>query len=153
MNTKVLITLMGFVNIVLAGNVYSLEPAVDNSWQRINSEATDNIVLVKRTREGSEFNSSSEFNVESLDKVMWARKPRIAITQADLQGQNRKLLLNVKANNHGIITSVTVIQSSGLIELDNKAISAVKSAKIKSYQLNGQYYSFDVILPFEFYID
>lgn len=153
MNTKVLITLMGFVNIVFASNVYSLEPVVNNGWQRINRGASDEVLLVESTNDGSEVNSLSEFNVESLDKVKWERKPRIAITRADLEGQYRKLLLNVKANNQGIIKSVTVILSSGLIELDKKAISAVKGAKIKPYQLNGQYYSFDVILPFEFYIE
>lgn len=153
MNTKVLITLMGFVNIVLASNVYSLEPVVNNGWQRINSGASDKIMLLKRTRDRSEVNSFNELNVVGLDKVKWARQPRISITQAELEGQNRKLLLNVEANNQGIITNVIVKESSGLRELDKKAISAVKSSKIKPYQLNGEYYSFDLILPFEFYIE
>ncbi|RSO39152.1 TonB family protein [Acinetobacter lactucae] len=153
MNTKVLITIIGFVSMVIASNVYSLEPVVGKGEKRKNHESPDEVLLVESTKDGSEVNSLSEFNVESLDKVKWERKPRIAITRADLEGQYRKLLLNVKANNQGIIKSVTVILSSGLIELDKKAISAVKSAKIKPYQLNGQYYSFDVILPFEFYIE
>lgn len=153
MNTKVLITIIGFVSTVIASNVYSLEPVVGKGEKRKNHESPNEVLLVESTNDGSEVNSLSEFNVESLDKVKWERKPRIAITRADLEGQYRKLLLNVKANNQGIITSVTVILSSGLIELDKKAISAVKNAKIKPYQLNGQYYSFDVILPFEFYIE
>ncbi|NUF23614.1 TonB family protein [Acinetobacter oleivorans] len=153
MNTKVLITIIGFVSMVIASNVYSLEPVVGKGEKRKNHESPNEVLLVESTNDGSEVNSLSDFNVESLDKVKWERKPRIAITRADLEGQYRKLLLNVKANNQGIITSVTVILSSGLIELDKKAISAVKNAKIKPYQLNGQYYSFDVILPFEFYIE
>ena len=144
---------MGFVNIVLASNVYSLEPVVNNDWQRINSGTSDKIVLLKRTRDMSEVNSFNELNVVGLDKVKWARQPHISITQADLEGQNRKLLLNVEANNQGIITNVTVKESSGLRDLDKKAIAAVKSSKIKPYQLNGEYYSFDLILPFEFYIE
>jgi TonB family C-terminal domain len=153
MNTKVLITLMGFVNIVIASNVYSLEPVVNNDWQRVNSGTSDKIALLKRTRDMSEANSFNELNVVGLDKVKWARQPRISITQAELEGQNRKLLLNVEANNQGIITNVTVKESSGLRDLDKKAIAAVKSSKIKPYQLNGEYYSFDLILPLEFYLE
>lgn len=146
MNTKFVITIIGCVGMVLASNVYSFEPIFDNGEQRKNHGSHDEVLLV-------ESHSLNESNVVGIDKVKWERMPRIHISQADLEGKNRRLSLSVVANKQGIITDVNVKQSSGLLKLDEQAISAVKGAKIKPYQLNGKYYSFDVILPFEFYIE
>ncbi len=46
------------------------------------------------------------------------------------------MLLEVKADEWGVITEVVLTRSSGLAELDEKSINAVKLAKLKPYKIN-----------------
>ncbi|AZC00611.1 hypothetical protein DKE52_010470 [Acinetobacter pittii] len=55
---------------------------------------------------------------------------------AELAGRNRLVLLEVKADEWGVITEVVLTRSSGLAELDEKSINAVKLAKLKPYKIN-----------------
>jgi TonB family protein len=63
------------------------------------------------------------------------------------------VLLDVKANEFGVITEIVLTRSSGLAELDEKSINAVKLAKLKSYKINGKHVRFDVTLPLLFTLE
>ncbi|WP_415872196.1 TonB family protein [Acinetobacter pittii] len=59
-------------------------------------------------------------------------------------------MLDVKADEWGVITDVVLNRSSGLPSLDEKSIAAVQLARLKPYKINGKYVRFNVTLPLLF---
>ncbi|WP_144730345.1 energy transducer TonB [Acinetobacter oleivorans] len=96
---------------------------------------------------------NSYYKVPESFKVYWLKAPSLTISGAELVGRNRLVLLDVKADEWGVITEVVLTRSSGLAELDEKAINAVKLAKLKPYKINGKHVRFDVTLPLLFTLD
>lgn len=83
-------------------------------------------------------------------KVYWLKAPSLTISGTELAGKNRLVLLNIKADEWGVITEVVLTRSSGLAELDEKSMNAVKLAKLKPYKINGKHVRFNVTLPLIF---
>ncbi|UGQ24623.1 energy transducer TonB [Acinetobacter calcoaceticus] len=102
-------------------------------------------------------NTSSEAErykkVSESFKVYWLKAPSLTISGADLAGRNRLVVLDVKADERGVITEVVLNRSSGLAELDQKSIAAVKLARLKPYKINGKHVRFDVTLPLLFTLE
>ena len=153
MNIKKFSIIFGFFGAFLAGNVYCLEPVVGNGESSKSLESTDESSWLERNHSGNEAHPLAKLRSADIQVVRWEKKPNVIFTQAELEGKNRTLLLNVEADKEGIITKVNVKQSTGLPKLDEKAIAAVKIAKLKPYEFNGIYYSFKVTLPFQFFLD
>ncbi|MFV7470852.1 TonB family protein [Acinetobacter pittii] len=82
--------------------------------------------------------------------VQWRREPRISIDESELRGSSRVVLLMIEANEKGEITSVKVLESSGISSLDAKVIRAVRNAKLKPYTENGVAYAVKAKQPFQF---
>lgn len=96
---------------------------------------------------------NSYYKVPESFKVYWLKAPSLTISGAELAGRNRLVLLEVKADEWGVITEVVLTRSSGLAELDEKSINAVKLAKLKPYKINGKHVRFDVTLPLLFTLE
>jgi len=96
---------------------------------------------------------NSYYKVPESFKVYWLKAPSLTISGAELAGRNRLVLLDVKADEWGVITEVVLTQSSGLAELDEKSMNAVKLAKLKPYKINGKHVRFDVTLPLLFTLE
>lgn len=100
------------------------------------------------------FDSKNSYDkVPESFKVYWLKAPSLTISGAELAGRNRLVLLEVKADEWGVITEVVLTRSSGLAELDEKSINAVKLAKLKPYKINGKHVRFDVTLPLLFTLE
>ncbi|MBN6538876.1 energy transducer TonB [Acinetobacter pittii] len=96
---------------------------------------------------------NSYYKVPESFKVYWLKAPSLTISGAELAGRNRLVLLEVKADEWGVITEVVLTRSSGLAELDEKSINTVKLAKLKPYKINGKHVRFDVTLPLLFTLE
>lgn len=96
---------------------------------------------------------NSYYKVPESFKVYWLKAPSLTISGAELAGRNRLVLLDVKADEWGVITEVVLNRSSGLAELDQKSIAAVKLARLKPYKINGKHVRFDVTLPLLFTLE
>ncbi|MBI1447788.1 energy transducer TonB [Acinetobacter sp. AC1-2] len=96
---------------------------------------------------------NSYYKVPESFKVYWLKAPSLTISGAELAGRNRLVLLDVKADEWGVITEVVLTRSSGLAELDQKSMNAVKLAKLKPYKINGKHVRFDVTLPLLFTLE
>lgn len=96
---------------------------------------------------------NSYYKVPESFKVYWLKAPSLTISEAELAGRNRLVLLEVNADEWGLITEVVLTRSSGLAELDEKSINAVKLAKLKPYKINGKHVRFDVTIPLLFTLE
>ncbi|MEQ1160211.1 energy transducer TonB [Acinetobacter calcoaceticus] len=96
---------------------------------------------------------NSYYKVPESFKVYWLKAPSLTISGAELAGRNRLVVLDVKADEWGVITEVVLTRSSGLAELDEKSMNAVKLAKLKPYKINGKHVRFDVTLPLLFTLE
>lgn len=84
---------------------------------------------------------------KQISDVHWVKMPRIIIDDSDLQGQEKTVVVNIKADSQGSIISAEIDKSSGSDRTDNKIIMAIKRAKLKPYQINGVYYPVTFKMP------
>ncbi|AZM39869.1 energy transducer TonB [Acinetobacter baumannii] len=83
-------------------------------------------------------------------QVEWQREPKIIVTNSDLEDESRNLSILVKTDEQGRIVNAEIAKSSGLAELDNKVLRAVKVAKLKPYIEDDEKQSVSVEIPFQF---
>ncbi len=81
--------------------------------------------------------------------VQWARAPKPNYSNRDLDGQSRKLIVMIDADEKGNITMAKLSQSSGLTNLDDKILRSVRNAKFKPYKENGVAIAIRAEQPFE----
>lgn len=81
-------------------------------------------------------------------KVKWIQPPSIRISNNDLQGYDRNVVIAAETNIGGKITAVKLLQSSGIKSLDLKLITAVENARFSPYQENGVFYPVRFVQPF-----
>lgn len=81
--------------------------------------------------------------------VQWSRTPRPSYSNKDLQGESRRVVVLIEANEQGNITNARITRSSGLAALDEKILRAVRNAKFKPYKENGVAYPIRAEQPFE----
>lgn len=81
--------------------------------------------------------------------VQWSRSPKPNYNNKDLDGQTRTIVVHIEANEKGVVTSARISRSSGLPELDEKILRAVRSSKFKPYKENGVAYRISADQPFE----
>lgn len=82
--------------------------------------------------------------------VYWLKVPSVPISGEGLEGKDRIVIVSLKADEKGYITSASIKKSSGLKELDEKCLDSLKLARLRPHKVNGQYLRFDVDLPFVF---
>lgn len=63
--------------------------------------------------------------------LSWENPPKVTVTHLELQGKTRQANVLILADLNGNIVQIKMIQSTGLHELDQKIISAVKKSKLK----------------------
>jgi TonB family protein len=86
--------------------------------------------------------------------IRWERLPEIPYKNKDLQGGNRSINLQLKANRDGTITSVSVVKSSGLSALDQTVVKYAYRAKFQPFSAeNGVAYPLLVMQTFEFVLN
>jgi len=81
--------------------------------------------------------------------VQWSRSPKLSVTAKDLDNQTRSVMVMIEADEKGKITNVRITRSSGLPNLDEKVLRAVRSAKFKPYMENGVAYPIRAEQPFD----
>ena len=81
--------------------------------------------------------------------VQWSRSPKPVYSNQDLQGENRQVVVQIEANEKGVIVSARITRSSGVPALDEKILRAVKGAKFKPYKENGVAYPIRAVQPFD----
>lgn len=81
--------------------------------------------------------------------VQWSRSPKPQYNNRDLQGETRRVVVLIEADEKGNIKAARITQSSGLPALDEKIRRAVMSAKFKPYKENGIAYPISASQPFE----
>lgn len=82
--------------------------------------------------------------------IQWSRSPRVTVTSKDLENQTRSVGIYIEADEKGKVTVARVTKSSGLQNLDDKVLRAVRGAKFKPYMENGVAYPIKTEQPFEF---
>lgn len=81
--------------------------------------------------------------------VQWSRSPKPVYSNQDLQGENRRVVVLIEANEKGSIVNARITRSSGVPVLDEKILRAVKGAKFKPYKENGVAYPIRAEQPFD----
>ena len=81
--------------------------------------------------------------------VQWSRSPKPVYSNQDLQGENRRVVVLIEANEKGSIVNARITRSSGVPALDEKILRAVKGAKFKPYKENGVAYPIRAEQPFD----
>ncbi|ENX44582.1 MULTISPECIES: energy transducer TonB family protein [unclassified Acinetobacter] len=81
--------------------------------------------------------------------VQWSRSPKLSVTAKDLDNQTRSVMVLIEADEKGRITNARVTRSSGIPNLDEKVLRAVRSAKFKPYMENGVAYPIRAEQPFD----
>ncbi|WP_312050436.1 energy transducer TonB [Acinetobacter courvalinii] len=81
--------------------------------------------------------------------VQWSRSPKLSVTAKDLDNQTRSVMVMIEADEKGKITNARITRSSGLPNLDEKVLRAVKNAKFKPYMENGVAYPIRAEQPFD----
>lgn len=129
--------------IILTSLLFILLGCASKSIESLNS----NLALKIQQKIDSE---NSYYRVPETFKVYWVKAPSLTTSSAELAGRNRLVILDVKADEWGVITDVVLNRSSGLPSLDKKSIAAVQLARLKPYKINGKYVRFNVTLPLLF---
>lgn len=80
----------------------------------------------------------------------WKQIPKINISDQELQGYDREVVVGFLANEKGKVVDTTIIKSSGVESLDKKSLKAMKNASFYPYQENGFYVGFYGKQPFNF---
>ena len=81
--------------------------------------------------------------------VQWSRSPKPVYSNQDLQGENRRVVVLIEANEKGAIVNARITRSSGVSALDEKILRTVKGAKFKPYKENGVAYPIRAEQPFD----
>ncbi|EPF75811.1 TonB-dependent receptor [Acinetobacter gyllenbergii] len=81
--------------------------------------------------------------------VQWSRSPKLSVTAKDLDNQTRSVMVLIEADEKGKITNARITRSSGVPNLDEKVLRAVRSAKFKPYMENGVAYPIRAEQPFD----
>lgn len=82
--------------------------------------------------------------------IQWNRSPKVSFTPKDLENQTRLISVYIEADEKGKITNVRITRSSGLPNIDEKTLRAIRSSKFKPYMENGIAYPIKTEQPFEF---
>lgn len=82
--------------------------------------------------------------------IQWSRSPRVTVSSKDLENQTCSISIYIEADEKGKVTVARVTKSSGLQNLDEKVLRAVRGAKFKPYMENGVAYPIKTEQPFEF---
>jgi protein TonB len=82
--------------------------------------------------------------------IQWSRSPKVSFTPKDLENQTRLISVYIEADEKGKITNARITRSSGLPNIDEKTLRAIRSSKFKPYMENGIAYPIKTEQPFEF---
>ncbi|WP_296277453.1 energy transducer TonB [uncultured Acinetobacter sp.] len=80
--------------------------------------------------------------------VQWSRSPKLSFKSSELTSSCR-VVISIKANEKGSVTSASVKNSSCSPELTNKVSTSVRNAKFKPYKENGIAYPISAEQPFD----
>ena len=107
----------------------TLDPII-NSAHRNNS-------LPLKMNENSPVSSSSAAKINEIQNLDYIKPIKFSITELDLKGQARNIRLRVLVNELGRVDDVTIIDSTGLPDLDSKIRSAMRKATFIPYKEKG----------------
>jgi TonB family protein len=69
-------------------------------------------------------------------RISWTKFPQPQYKIEDLKSQDRSAIIRVHANESGKVTKATVQESTGLANLDEILLNAVRAAKVKPYTID-----------------
>ena len=82
--------------------------------------------------------------------IQWSRSPRLSFTARELENKTRLVSVYIEADEKGKVTTARITNSTGITELDERVLRAVRSGKFKPYMENGIAYPIRTEQPFEF---
>jgi TonB family protein len=68
-------------------------------------------------------------------RIQWTSFPQPQYKSEDLKGQNRAAILRVYADETGKITQTSIQESTGLKDLDERLLQAVRQARVQPYKI------------------
>ena len=81
--------------------------------------------------------------------IQWSRSPKFAFNKSEIANGGCKVMVSIKANEKGDVTSATSRNSTCSADLTEKIISAVRKARFKPYKENGVAYPISAVQPFD----
>lgn len=69
---------------------------------------------------------------QQLKDIQWVIPPKVKVTKNDLDNQNRYINLRLSADASGRITSIRIITSTQLPNLDRKVVQAIRNTRFKA---------------------
>lgn len=81
--------------------------------------------------------SSSAAKINEIQNLDYIKPIKFSITERDLKGQARNIRLKVLVNEVGRVEDVTIIDSTGLPDLDSKIRNAMRKATFIPYKEKG----------------
>lgn len=88
--------------------------------------------------------------IDQYSGISWVRKPQVRVTDRELEGKSRQIIVRVHVNTFGNIERTEITKSSGLVSLDHKVERAVMNSKFRPYKENGIAMPFIAKQPFQF---
>lgn len=73
----------------------------------------------------------------TIEEPSYIRPPRLNITDSDLKGQSRTMKLSFDITSKGKVENIEVLESTGLLDVDQKIINAMKRALFVPKKENG----------------
>lgn len=80
--------------------------------------------------------------------VQWSRSPKLSFKSSEITASCR-VVISIKANEKGSVTTASVKNSSCSPELTSKVANSVRNAKFKPYKENGVAYPISAEQPFD----
>ncbi|MCH4248053.1 MAG: TonB family protein [Acinetobacter populi] len=131
--------------VVTNTQVQPKEPVVE----KVTSPTPVNQPAVEVSKPSASLPVFKTVEIGGTQGVQWSRQPKISYEPDALKGQNRIVVLQIEANEKGEITNVRVMQSSGVENLDQIVMRAVRKAKLKPYVEGGVTYPVRAQQPFQ----
>ena len=75
--------------------------------------------------------------IDQYSGISWVRKPQVRITDRELEGKSRQIIVRVHVNTFGKIEKTEIIKSSGLVSLDHKVERAVMNSNLDPIKKMG----------------
>ena len=70
-------------------------------------------------------------------RISWLKYPQLQFKTEDLANHDRSAIIRIRADETGQVIATEVQESTGLKALDQKILTAVRTARVKPYSKNG----------------
>lgn len=112
------------------GKVLSANVVTSSGIADLDQKIRTAVMQAKFLPSPQPFQVTQNFELKLKQVQKWLVAPSLNYQKIDLQGQNRRLALELTPDSKGFIKSVQILESTGLKHLDEKIIGQVKNARL-----------------------